>query len=70
MTAPSIVLDKREPRGIIIRTGSLKQARMPFLAYQWSEETEPGACAEAPGGRILESAPLLDESTQGCQALP
>ena len=70
MAAPSIALDKREPRGIIIRAGSPRQARLPFWAYLWSEEAELGACAGAPGGRILESASLLDGSTQGCRASP
>jgi hypothetical protein len=70
VAAPSIVLDKREPRGIIIQAGRRRQARVPFWAYLWSEETESGACAGAPGGRILESAPLQDGLTQGCRASP
>lgn len=70
MAAASIALDKREPRGIIIRTGSPRPAGMPFWAYFWSEEADPGACADAPGGRILESASLLDGTTRGCPASP
>jgi hypothetical protein len=70
MAAPAPALDKREPRGIIIRTGTPRRAGAPFWAYVWSEETDPGACAEARGGRILESAELPDLPGPECRALP
>jgi hypothetical protein len=62
MAAPAPTLDKREPRGIIIRTGTPRRAGAPFRAYVWSEDTNPAACVEPRGGPILEPAPLPDGS--------
>jgi hypothetical protein len=70
MVAPASSLDKREPRGIIIRTGTPRRARAPFWAYVWSEDAVPKACAEPRGGRILESAGLSDLSSPECRASP
>ena len=70
MAAATIGLDEREPRGIIIRAGSRGAARLPFWAYCWSEASALGACAGAPGGRILETDSLPDGSTPGCRASP
>jgi len=50
MTVSSLVLDKRQPRGIIIRSGAPPRLRLPFWAYLWSEAEEEGACAGPRGG--------------------
>lgn len=68
-TAPA-VLDEREPRGIIIHTGSIHRPPTPFRAFVWSDHTSLGACAEPPEGRIVESIPLPAESIPGCPASP
>jgi hypothetical protein len=70
MSLSQLALDKREPRGIIIRAGAPKRTRMPFWAYCWSEDVESGACAAPRGRRILDSAPTPDGSTQRCRASP
>jgi hypothetical protein len=70
MVAPAATLDKREPRGIIIRAGTPRRAGAPFWAYVWSEEIGPGACAEARGGRILETAHPPELSSPECRASP
>ena len=70
MAAPASALDKREPRGIIIRTGTPRRAGVPFWAYVWSEDSDPGACAEPRGGRILEPSGLPDLSSPECRASP
>ena len=62
--------DSREPRGIIIQTGTPRRTRTPFWAYLWSEEAGAGACAPASGGRILESAPPADGLIRSCRASP
>ena len=62
-------LDTREPRGIIIRTGAPRQAKMPFWAYLWSEE-HGSACAVPRSGPILESSPVPDGLTRSWQASP
>jgi hypothetical protein len=69
MAAPMLALDEREPRGIIIRAGTPRQAGAPFRAYLWSEEVPPGACAGHPRGRILESA-LFSGESPACRASP
>ena len=63
-------LDTREPRGIIIRTGALRQAKVPFWAYLWGEEDGNGACAAPRSGPILESSPVPDGLTRSWQASP
>ena len=71
--APSLdkpSLDKREPRGIIIRAGTPRRAGAPFWAYAWSEDTEAKACAGPRREGILEAAGLLDLSTPECRASP
>ena len=70
MAARMHALDKREPRGIIIRTGTPRRVGAPFWAYVWSEDSVPRACAEPRGGRILESAGLPDLSSPECRASP
>jgi hypothetical protein len=70
MAAPTPALDKREPRGIIIRTGTPRKTRAPFWAYVWSEDADPQACAGPRGGRILESACLPELSSPECRASP
>jgi hypothetical protein len=70
MAAPSISLDKREPRGIIIRAGSPKPAGMPFWAYFWSDEIAPASCAAMEKGRILESDPASEGLSPACRASP
>lgn len=70
MAAPLLALDEREPRGIIIRAGISRPAGVPFRAYLWSEEVDPGACAGARGGRILESAPFPGGPSPACRASP
>jgi hypothetical protein len=70
MTVAAIPLDKREPRGIIIQAGPPRRAPSPFWAYSWSEDLEPGACAGARGGRILETSPPPDGTRETCRASP
>ncbi len=70
MVTPALALDKREPRGIIIRAGTHRRTGAPFWAYVWSEDAGPGACAEPRGGRILEPAGLPDLSSPECRASP
>ena len=63
-------LDTREPRGIIIRTGTPRQAKVPFWAYLWSEEDGNGACAASRSGPILESPSVPGGLTEPWQASP
>lgn len=63
-------LDTREPRGIIIRTGTPRQAKVPFWAYLWSEEDADGACASPRSGPILESPTAADGLIPSWQASP
>ena len=62
--------DTREPRGIIIRTGTPRQPKVPFWAYLWSEEDGNGACAAPRPGPILESPTAADGLIQSWQASP
>jgi len=70
MQFPSPELDTREPRGIIIQTGTPKRAKVPFWAYLWSEEEAAGACASPRSGPILGTPPAADGLTQSCRASP
>ena len=70
MTVSSLVLDKRQPRGIIIRSGAPPLLRLPFWAYLWGEAEEEGACAGPRGGPRLEPAPASDGSSPQCRASP
>jgi hypothetical protein len=69
MAAPTVALDKREPRGIIITTGTPRRAAMPFWAYLWGEDDED-ACAGTERGRILESDLASDGLSPACRASP
>jgi len=68
ITSPE--LDTREPRGIIIQTGALKRAKVPFWAYFWSEEDATRACAPERSGPILESPSAADGTSQSWRASP
>ena len=70
MAAPSLELDKREPRGIIIRSGAPPRRHLPFWAYLWSEEVKEGTSAGPRGGRRLDGAPAADGTSPSCRASP
>ena len=70
MPTTSPELDTRDPRGIIIQTGTLKRAKVPFWAYLWSEEGATRACAPERRGPILESPPAADGTSQSWRASP
>jgi hypothetical protein len=70
MPTTSPELDTREPRGIIIRMGAPKRAKVPFWAYLWSEEDASGACAAPRSGPILECPSAADALTQSWRASP
>lgn len=70
MSIRTTELDTREPRGIIIHTGALRRAKVPFWAYLWSEEETDGACASPRSGPILGTPPAADGLTRSWRASP